>query len=102
MGSSYAAERLGIMSPEDRQKHDELCWLLLRRWPLPKPMPTIKKVMALAMRDSKRGITNEADDEISDVLLRRMGDIVPTTTSMLSKFPCSLIVEWLATMGFPA
>jgi len=58
-------------------------------------------VMELAMRDSKRGITSEAEDEISDVLLHKMGDIVPTKTSMLSKFPCKLVEEWLANMGFP-
>jgi len=102
LSSSFAAERMGIMTPEERSKHDELCWLLLKRWPLPEPKPTIEKVMALAMRDSKRGITSEADDEISDVLLRKMGDIVPTKTSMLSKFPCSLVAEWLASMGFPS
>merc|ERR1719352_2257887 len=35
LSSSYAAERLGIMSPEERSKHDALCWLLLKRCPLP-------------------------------------------------------------------
>jgi len=100
LSSSYAAEKLGIMSPEDRQDHDDLCWLLLRRWPLPEPKPELSMVMELAMRDSKRGITSEAEDEISDVLLHKMGDIVPTKTSMLSKFPCKLVEEWLANMGF--
>lgn len=102
LSSAYAAEKMGIMAPEDRKEHDDLCWLLLKRWPLPEPKPTVEKVMALAMRDSKRGITSEAEDEISDVLLRKMGDIVPTKTSMLSKFPNYLIKEWLASMGFPS
>jgi len=101
LSSSYAAEKLGIMSPEDRQAHDDLCWLLLKRWPLPEPKPELSLVMKLAMKDSKRGVTSEAEDEISDVLLRKMGDIVPTKTSMLSKFPCKLVEEWLAIMGFP-
>merc|ERR1719401_3186708 len=101
LSSSYAAERLGIMSPEDRKEHDELCWLLLNRWPLPEPRPTIERVMGFAMRDSKRGITSEQDDEISDVLLRKMGDVVNTKTNNLSKFPCSFITEWLFSMGFP-
>merc|ERR1719181_2476279 len=57
LSSSYAAERLGIMTPEDRKKHDALCWLLLKRWPLPEPRPTVEKIMGFAMRDSKRGIT---------------------------------------------
>lgn len=83
------------------------------------------------MRDSKRGITSEGEDEISDVLLRSalpcipslhskcqvkrlcleaprhhmvkdllicfcqgMGDIVPTPTSMLSKFPARYVEAW--------
>lgn len=101
LSSSYAAERLGIMSPADRQEHDELCWLLLRRWRLPEPKPTVEFVVGLAMRDSKRGVAGEAEDEVSDVLLRRMGDVVKTPTSNLSKFPRILLEEWLASMGFP-
>mmetsp|Transcript_36964 Transcript_36964/g.110395 ORF Transcript_36964/g.110395 Transcript_36964/m.110395 type:complete len:485 (+) Transcript_36964:117-1571(+) len=100
--SSFVAERLGLMAPEDRREHDEMCWLLLKRWSLPEPKPTVEKVMALAMKDNKRGIASEADHEISDILLRKMGDIVPTEASMLTKFPCSLVAEWLASMGFPA
>eukprot|EP00446_Apocalathium_sp_SHHI-4_P034238 CAMPEP_0177318120 /NCGR_PEP_ID=MMETSP0368-20130122/13908_1 /TAXON_ID=447022 ORGANISM="Scrippsiella hangoei-like, Strain SHHI-4" /NCGR_SAMPLE_ID=MMETSP0368 /ASSEMBLY_ACC=CAM_ASM_000363 /LENGTH=413 /DNA_ID=CAMNT_0018777535 /DNA_START=75 /DNA_END=1316 /DNA_ORIENTATION=- len=101
LSSSFAAERLGIMSSADREEHDKLCWLLLRRWPLPEPKPTAQKVIALALRDSKRGLCGEAEDEISDVLLRKMGDVVPTPTNNLSKFPCSLVEEWLIDMGFP-
>jgi len=102
LSSSYAAEKMGIMSSEDRQRHDELCWLLLARWPLPEPKPSVEYVMSLAMRDSKRGLTAEASDEISDVLLRSMGDVVPTKTNNLSKFPCRLVAEWLVAMGFPS
>jgi 3-dehydroquinate synthase/2-deoxy-scyllo-inosose synthase len=102
MSSSYAAEKMGIMSAEDRKVHDDLCMLLLRRWPLPEPRPSADYVMSLAMRDSKRGLTSEADDEISDVLLRKMGNIVETKTNNLSKFPCSLVREWLLDVGFPA
>merc|ERR1711963_593640 len=76
--------------------------LLLQRWPLPEPRPSVEVVMGLALRDSKRGLTNEAEDEISDVLLRKMGDVVPTATNNLSKFPCALVEEWLQTMGFPS
>jgi len=101
LSSSYAAEKMGVMSPKDRQEHDELCMLLLRKWPLPEPRPSAEMVLSLAMKDSKRGITSEADDEISDVILRRMGDIVETKTSNLSKFPCKLVLEWLVDMGFP-
>lgn len=102
ISSSYAAEQLGIMTAEDRKVHDELCWQLLKKWPLPEPKPTIERVIALAMKDSKRGITSEADDEISDVLLRKIGDIVTTKTQNLSKFPVKLIYKWLGDMGFPA
>jgi len=101
LSSSFAAEKMGIMSSADRAEHDRLCWLLLKRWPLPEPKPTAQYVLQLAMRDSKRGITGEADDQISDVLLRKMGDVVETNTSNLSKFPCSLVEEWLLDMGFP-
>jgi 3-dehydroquinate synthase/2-deoxy-scyllo-inosose synthase len=101
LSSSYAAHKMGIMSAEDREYHDQLCTLLLKRWPLPEPRPSAEQVLGLAMRDSKRGITSEADDEISDVLLRRMGDVVETKTSNLSKFPCSLVHEWLLSAGFP-
>jgi len=101
LSSSYAAERMGIMSAEDRKKHDALCWLLLKRWPLPEPRPSIEQIMAFAMRDSKRGITGEAEDEISDVLLYRTGEVVPTKTQNLSKFPCKYVSKWLYSMGFP-
>jgi len=90
------------MSADDRKAHDDMCWMLLRRWPLPEPKPSIERVMARAMRDSKRGVTSEEEDEVSDVLLYRMGEVVPTTTANLSKFHNSLIYEWLATMGFPS
>jgi 3-dehydroquinate synthase/2-deoxy-scyllo-inosose synthase len=101
LSSSYVAECLAIMSSEDRKKHDEVCWLLLKRWPLPEPRPTVEKIMSCAMRDSKRGITAEAEDEISDVLLRKIGEPVPTRTNNLSKFPCKYIRKWLSDMGFP-
>mmetsp|Transcript_139735 Transcript_139735/g.243331 ORF Transcript_139735/g.243331 Transcript_139735/m.243331 type:complete len:455 (+) Transcript_139735:74-1438(+) len=102
LSSTYAAESLGIMKAADRKKHDELCWLLLNRWPLPEPKPSAEKVLSLGMRDSKRGITSESEDEISDVLLVKMGEIVPTKTQMLSKFPKELVLKWLYNMGFPA
>lgn len=102
LSSSYAAEEMGIMDPKDRQAHDELCWLLLHRWALPEPKPTAEKIMALAMQDSKRGLTSEADDEISDVLLYKMGEVVPTKTNNLSKFPSKLVFEWLLSMDFPS
>merc|ERR1712113_262213 len=49
-------------SAADREEHDKLLWLLLRKWPLPEPLPSVDVVMGLAMRDSKRGLTNEAED----------------------------------------
>jgi len=101
LSSAFAAEKLGIMSAADRKEHDRLCWLLLDRWPLPEPRPSAQMVLELAMRDSKRGIAGEADDEISDVLLHSMGSVLETSTSNLSKFPCALVEEWLLDMGFP-
>lgn len=101
LSSSYAAEKMGIMSSEAREEHDKLCWLLLRKWLLPTPMPSLETVLSIAMRDSKRGLCGESDDELSDVLLRKMGDIVQTPTNNLSKIPCYLLEEWLEDMGFP-
>jgi 3-dehydroquinate synthase/2-deoxy-scyllo-inosose synthase len=100
LACSYAAEKLGIMSKANREGHDAICNLLIQRWPLPEPLPSIEEVMARAMRDSKRGITGEAEDEISDVLLRDVGDVLPSKTSNLNKFPCALFADWLASMGF--
>merc|ERR1712070_69363 len=102
LSSSYVAEKTGVTTKEAQEEHDELCHLLLKKWPLPEPKPSVELVMSLAMKDSKRGITAEEDDEISDVLLHRMGDVVPTKTQMLSKFPCHLVAEWLELMGFPS
>mmetsp|Transcript_11897 Transcript_11897/g.42566 ORF Transcript_11897/g.42566 Transcript_11897/m.42566 type:complete len:103 (-) Transcript_11897:145-453(-) len=92
---------MGIMSGKDRQAHHDLCWLLLRKWALPEPKPSAQTILALAMRDSKRGLCGEAPTELSDVLLRKMGDIVETPTNNLSKIPCKLIEEWLVSMGLP-
>merc|ERR1712154_62540 len=86
LSSSYAAEKLGIMSVGARREHDELCWLLTKRWEFPEPKPSVEKIMSLAMRDSKRGLTSEAEDEISDVLLTSMGDVVQTKRSLVVAF----------------
>merc|ERR1712151_973944 len=100
LACSYAAEQLGIMSKKAREHHDDICHLLIQRWPLPQPLPLAEEVMGRAMKDSKRGITSEAADEISDVLLREVGDVLPSKTNMLNKFPSELFSEWLVSMGF--
>lgn len=102
LACSYVAESIGVMSRNAREEHDAVCNSLLIKWPLPLPLPSIEQVMSRAMRDSKRGVTTEADDEISDVLLRCVGEVLPTSTSNLSKFPSKLFAEWLQTMGFPS
>merc|ERR1719463_228894 len=89
------------MSKGAREEHDAICQLLIQRWPLPQPLPPAGEVMARAMKDSKRGITSESVDEISDVLLRKVGDVLPSKTNMLNKFPSKLFEEWLESMGFP-
>lgn len=101
LSSSYAAEKMGIMSSKDREAHDAICNLLVQRWPLPEPKPSVEKVMALGMRDSKRGITSENEDEISDVLLTKVGDVVHTKTNNLSKFSAEYVAEWLELQGCP-
>ena len=40
----YSVKEGWIISQEARQEHDDLCWLLLRRWPLPEPRPSVEKV----------------------------------------------------------
>merc|ERR1712003_603679 len=100
LACSFAAERLGIMNKQAREEHDAICNLLIQRWPLPEPLPPVQEVMARAMKDSKRGITSESVDEISDVLLHKVGDVLPSKTNMLNKFPSELFSEWLQTMGF--
>lgn len=96
---SFTAQRLGIMSEEDREFHDKICTLLVSRWPLPEPRPSIDRIMERAMKDSKRGITEEASNELSEVLLECVGTCVKTP-SMLSKFDKVHMEEWLETMGF--
>eukprot|EP00971_Amphidinium_carterae_P211131 4189534-Amphidinium_carterae.1 len=90
---SYVAEKMGLMSSKERQRHDELCDMLLSRYRLPQPMPTVQKVMDNAMKDNKRGITQEAADEIADILLTKIGEILPTSQSNLSKFPSQYFQE---------
>jgi len=101
LSSSYAAEKMGIMTKADREAHDEICNLLVNRWALPEPRPSVETVMSLAMRDSKRGITSENDDEISDVLVTSVGNVVYTKTHNLSKLPSKYVAEWLELQGFP-
>lgn len=100
LACSYAAEKMGLMTSEARAEHDAICTLLTQRWPLPEPMPPVAVVMERAMKDSKRGITSEADDEISDVLLYKVGDVVHSKTNMLNKLPAVLFAEWLESVGF--
>merc|ERR1740117_95452 len=92
---------MGIMSKHARVEHDAVCEVLIHRWPLPAPLPSVDEVMELAMRDSKRGITSEDPGEITDVLLREMGDVLPSKTSNLTKFPSKLFQEWLELQNFP-
>lgn len=101
LSSSYAAQQMGLMSKEARENHDAICRLLVHRWPLPEPRPSVEKVMALAMRDSKRGITSELPEEISDVLVTEVGNIITTKTNNLSKFPAIFVEQWLELQGFP-
>merc|ERR1712107_582785 len=44
LACSYVSMKLGIMSMDDRDDHDALCELLLVKWPLPKPLPSIEEV----------------------------------------------------------
>ena len=101
MACSYVSEKLGHMSADDRAVHDRICRLVTDRWPLPEPRPALSSVMSIMMRDSKRGIAKEQPHEISDVLLRSVGDTIYTSTQNLSKFPADLVRQFLAEhLGF--
>jgi 3-dehydroquinate synthetase len=97
---SFVSQRLGLMTAEDGKFHDQLCNLLIERWPLPEPRPTANQILELSLRDSKRGITAEKTHEISEVLLRRVGEPVKTP-SMLFAFDSCIFWDWLLDMGFP-
>lgn len=101
LACSFAAERMGLMTAKAREEHDAICHLLVNRWALPSPLPTVDTVMSLAMKDSKRGITSEQPDEISDVFCKSVGDVVPSSTQMLHSFPAMHFRDWLESMGFP-
>ena len=64
---SYMAEKMGLMTAEARARHDGLIELM--NLTLPEPRPSIETVMEKLMKDNKRGIVMEADDEVSEVLL---------------------------------
>jgi len=96
MACSYVSEKLGHMSADDRAVHDRICRLVTDRWPLPEPRPALSSVMSIMMRDSKRGIAKEQPHEISDVLLRSVGDTIYTNTQNLSKFPADLVRQFLS------
>jgi 3-dehydroquinate synthetase len=96
---SYVSSRLGLMGAEDAAQHDALVRSLLPDV-LPEPRPTIDEVLFRVLRDGKRGRTGEAPDECSCVLLAAVGTPV-TTDTMLSKFPASLVAEWLRSQGLP-
>lgn len=98
--SSYVAERLGIMSVEDRAEHDTMVRLLTDRWALPEPKPSINTVMGYAMNDSKRGILEEEPHEITDLVLSKIGSIVSQHASNLAKFDKRYVEEWFEMMGF--
>jgi hypothetical protein len=88
------------MDDGEMARHDALIEALLPE-ALPAPAPTVAEVMFRVMRDGKRGRAREAADECSCVLLSAVGKPLPTET-MLSKFPSSLVSDWLRTQGLPA
>jgi 3-dehydroquinate synthase/2-deoxy-scyllo-inosose synthase len=97
LSCSYVASRLGLMRPADVARHDALVRRLLPE-PLPAPYPTIDEVIFRVMRDGKRGRAGESADECSCVLLAGIGRPHATPT-MLSKFPVSLVADWLREQG---
>lgn len=94
---SYVASCLGLMGADDLARHDALVRRLVPE-PLPHPRPTVDAVLFRVLRDGKRGRTGEQPDECSCVLLAAVGKPV-TTETMLSKFPASLVADWLRSQG---
>jgi 3-dehydroquinate synthetase len=91
------ASRLGLLDSAEAARHDGLIdWLLPDA--LPAPLPSVTDVMFRVMRDGKRGRAGESAEECSCVLLAAVGEPVQTET-MLSKFPASLVAEWLREQG---
>ena len=94
---SYVASHLGLMDRAEAARHDGLIHRLMPE-PLPRPLPAVADVMSRVMRDNKRGRANESEIECACVLLNAVGDPI-TTDSMLSKFPSSVVVDWLRAQG---
>ncbi|MFO7302574.1 MAG: iron-containing alcohol dehydrogenase [Acidobacteriota bacterium] len=97
MGCAYVSMRLGLMSQAEQERHDGLIRKLIPET-LPEPKPAIDDVIFRVMRDSKRGRAGESAEECACVLLSAVGRPIETE-SMLSKFPVSLVVEWLRLQG---
>jgi 3-dehydroquinate synthase/2-deoxy-scyllo-inosose synthase len=94
---SYVASQLGLMDRAEAARHDMLIRRLLPE-PLPQPLPTVTEVMFRVMRDAKRGRLHESADECACVLLAAVGEPIQTDT-MLSKFPSTLVADWLRAQG---
>jgi 3-dehydroquinate synthetase len=97
---SYVASQLGLMDSAEVTRHDGLIRRLLAE-NLPRPLPTVTDVMYRVMRDSKRGRAGESPDECACVLLNAVGQPIHTDT-MLSKFPSTLVADWLRALGLRA
>jgi 3-dehydroquinate synthase/2-deoxy-scyllo-inosose synthase len=99
LSASYFAQRMDILAPEERVRHDAIIKSMLPK--LPTPLPTVAAVRARAMMDSKRGVVGEAEDEFSEVLLSAIGTPLKSA-SMLHAVKWSLAEEWLLSLGLPA
>jgi 3-dehydroquinate synthase/2-deoxy-scyllo-inosose synthase len=94
---AYVASQLGLMAASERARHDALIQRLVPEG-LPTPLPTVADVMFRVMRDGKRGRAGESADECSCVLLSAIGEAHQAET-MLSRFPATLIGDWLRAQG---
>ena len=94
---SYISERMGLMTAEERERHDAVIDLM--GLTLPTPLPSLETVMEKLMKDSKRGLVMEQDDEVSEVLVARVGEPLQSKT-MLHAVKAELVRDWLLSVGF--
>lgn len=74
LGASYIAEKLELMSPENRKKHDDLVYALKPKATTMPARDFEEEVMMKIKRDNKRGYIPEKDGMCPFILLKKVGE----------------------------